>query len=147
MMRCNIHRTSCSFFALYRSVSRALAVVLAGGVAYVVQRAHTTVHWGVFRGEPADLRSVPAIVQDTTALEGRGIIQLGLLLLIATPVVRVAFSVMAFALQRDHTYVIITPIVFATLLYSLMGQSRSLLVELPTLGGTRKHANCIPAAE
>ena len=97
-------------------------MVLAGGVAYVGQRAHTTVHLGVFRGEPADLRSVPAIVQDATALHSRGIIQLGLLLLIATPVARVAFSVMAFALQRDYTYVIITLIVFATLLYSLMGQ-------------------------
>jgi uncharacterized membrane protein len=100
----------------------AAVVVLAGGVAYVVQQAHTTVHWGVFRGEPADLRSVPAIVQEATALHSRGIIQLGLLLLIATPVARVAFSVIAFALQRDHTYVIITLIVFATLLYSLMGQ-------------------------
>ena len=50
----------------------------------------------------------------------RGIIQFGLVLLIATPVARVAFSVAAFALQRDNTYVAITLIVLAVLLFSLL---------------------------
>jgi uncharacterized membrane protein len=49
------------------------------------------------------------------------VIQLGLLLLVATPVARVAFSILAFALQRDRTYVIITLIVLGVLLYSLAG--------------------------
>jgi uncharacterized membrane protein len=45
--------------------------------------------------------------------------QFGLLLLIATPVARVAFSVFAFALQRDKTFVAITLLVLGTLIYSL----------------------------
>ena len=49
----------------------------------------------------------------------RGLIQFGLLLLIAVPVARVAFSVVAFALQRDRTYVVVTLIVLAVLLYGL----------------------------
>jgi uncharacterized membrane protein len=48
-------------------------------------------------------------------------IQFGLLLLIATPIARVAFSIFAFTLQRDRIYVIITLIVFAVLIYSLLG--------------------------
>jgi len=52
-------------------------------------------------------------------LRGRGIIQLGLLLLIATPVARVAFSIAAFAMQRDRLYVVVTLMVLAILLYSL----------------------------
>ena len=48
-------------------------------------------------------------------------IQLGLLVLIATPIARVAFSLVAFALQRDRIYVIVTLIVLAVLLYSLTG--------------------------
>jgi uncharacterized membrane protein len=52
-------------------------------------------------------------------LDGPGLIQLGLLVLLATPLVRVAFSVLAFALQRDRTYVVVTSIVLAVLLYSL----------------------------
>ena len=46
---------------------------------------------------------------------GRALIQLGLLLLIATPVARVAFSVFAFERQRDWTYVGITLFVLAVL--------------------------------
>jgi uncharacterized membrane protein len=59
------------------------------------------------------------IVRDALTLRGRGIIQLGLLLLIATPVARVAFSVAAFAFQRDRLYVVVTLVVLAILLYSL----------------------------
>ena len=44
------------------------------------------------------------------------------MLLILTPVARVAFSVAAFALERDWTYVAITLIVLAILVYSLTGR-------------------------
>ena len=49
------------------------------------------------------------------------VIQLGLLLLILTPVARVAFSLVGFALERDGTYVTLTFIVLAILIYSLAG--------------------------
>ena len=97
----------------------AAAVVLLGGVLYLAQHASTVPDYRVFRGEPASLRGVPGIVGDARALDGRGLIQLGLLVLLATPVARVAFSVLAFALQRDRTYVVVTLIVLAVLLYSL----------------------------
>jgi uncharacterized membrane protein len=42
------------------------------------------------------------------------------LLLVATPVARVAFSIVGFALERDRLYVVITTIVLAILLYSLI---------------------------
>ena len=53
----------------------------------------------------------------------RGLIQFGLLLLIATPVARVAFSVFGFTQERDWVYVVITLIVLALLVYSLSGGS------------------------
>jgi uncharacterized membrane protein len=79
------------------------------------------IEFTVFVGEPADLRNVSGIVRDALALRGRGLIQLGLLLLIATPVARVAFSVVAFAMQRDRLYVVVALIVLAVLMYSLTG--------------------------
>ena len=48
------------------------------------------------------------------------IIQVGILLLIATPVARVAFLVGAFALERDRMYVAVSGIVLAILLYSIV---------------------------
>jgi uncharacterized membrane protein len=55
-------------------------------------------------------------------LRGQAIIALGLLILIATPVMRVAISIIAFAIQRDYTFVAITCVVLALLCISfLMG--------------------------
>jgi uncharacterized membrane protein len=105
-------------------VSVSSLVVLAGGVLYLMRHGATTPDYRVFQGEPSDLRSLPGIVQDALSLRARGVIQLGLLLLIATPILRVAFTVLAFALQRDRTYVVVTLIVLSVLLYSLTGGSR-----------------------
>lgn len=96
-------------------------VVSIGAVIYLVRHGSAPVEYRIFRGEPAELRGVRGVVRDSLAFRGRAIIQLGLLLLIATPVARVAFSIIAFAKERDHMYVVFTVIVFAILLYSLLG--------------------------
>jgi uncharacterized membrane protein len=49
------------------------------------------------------------------------ITQLGLVVLVATPVVRVMASVVGFALEGDHIYTAITVGVLAVLLVSLFG--------------------------
>ncbi|HEX9157497.1 MAG TPA: DUF1634 domain-containing protein [Syntrophales bacterium] len=97
----------------------AAAVVLAGGAVYLARHGSTVPEYRVFRGEPSDLRNVSGIIADAVSWHSRGLIQFGLLLLIAVPVARVAFSVVAFALQRDRTYVVVTLIVLAVLLFSL----------------------------
>lgn len=99
----------------------AAAVVLAGGILYLSRYGNLFPEYRVFHGEPAEFRSVSGVVEAALALRSRGLIQLGLLLLIATPVARVVLSVFAFALQRDYTYVVVTLIVLAVLLYSLAG--------------------------
>jgi len=96
-------------------------VVLIGGIIYLLRHGRSPMDFGVFRGEPADLRGIRGIIRHTLALRGRGIIQLGLLLLIATPVARVAFSIFGFAEERDRMYVVFTLIVFSILLCSLIG--------------------------
>jgi uncharacterized membrane protein len=98
--------------------------VLAGGVLYLHRYGLDQPDYLVFHSEPPDLRSISGIIKATLALRPRGIIQFGLLLLIATPIVRVAFAVAAFALQRDRVYVIITLIVLGVLLFSLFGGGR-----------------------
>jgi len=62
------------------------------------------------------------ILKNALSLSPGGIIQFGLLQLIATLVAQVIFSVLAFALQRDRTYAFVTLIVLGILLYSLMGE-------------------------
>ncbi len=99
----------------------AATVVLAGAAVFLVRHGAERPHFGIFRGEPSDLRGVVGIVADSLHLRSRGLIQLGLLLLIATPVARVVFSVAAFELEHDRSYVLITLFVLGVLIFSLAG--------------------------
>jgi uncharacterized membrane protein len=97
------------------------AIVLLGATVYLFRHGLEHADYRVFQGEPADLRTLSGIVRAAFAFRGRGIIQLGLVLLIATPVARVAFAVLAFAIEQDRMYVIFTLIVLIVLLLSLSG--------------------------
>ena len=98
----------------------AAAVVLIGAVALLVQHGHQPADFRVFRGASSGLRSVDDIVRAAVSLDSRAIVQLGLVLLIATPVARVALTLVAFVVQRDRLYVAITALVLALLLYGLI---------------------------
>ena len=106
---------------LRAGVVLAAVVVLAGAAIYLVRHGSAAPHYAVFQGEPTDLRSPSGVIAEAAKLQGRAIIQLGLLILLATPVARVAFSVFAFAMERDRLYVIVTLIVLAVLVFSLAG--------------------------
>lgn len=95
-------------------------IVLSGGIVYLL-------HQGVkpapdlhdFHKQPEQLSNPVHILREAATLHPLGLIMLGLLVLIATPLVRVIFSVAAFALQRDYLYVLFTLLVLCVLLYSL----------------------------
>jgi len=108
---------------LIAGVFLSAGIVLAGGIIYLIHYGHSTPSYNVFRGEPETLRSIRAILRYAFALHGRGIIQLGLLILIATPVARVAFSIVGFAAEGDRMYMVFTSIVLLILLYSLFWSS------------------------
>jgi uncharacterized membrane protein len=99
----------------------ATIVVVLGGVLYLRQHSLEIADRRVFQGEPAQLRSIGGIIRGVAAGQAAAIVQLGLLLLIATPVARVALSLVAFLLQRDRVYVFVTAIVLALLIFSLTG--------------------------
>lgn len=98
-------------------------VVFCGGVIFLTYHGNSYANYRVFRGEPESLKSIPAIFRYAFQLHGGGVIQVGLLLLIATPVARVIFSVFGFAAERDRMYVVFTLIVLLILLFSLFGSS------------------------
>jgi uncharacterized membrane protein len=102
------------------------AVVLFGASIYIFRHAHEPANYRIFRGEPSEFRTIPGVIQSVRNGRGRGWIQLGLLLLIATPIARVVFSVAGFILERDRLYVTFTLIVLAVLLYSLLGSGLGL---------------------
>jgi uncharacterized membrane protein len=105
---------------LRAGVTIAGAVVLAGGLLFLFRHGGERVNFGKFAGEPAIDRHLGLIIEGAFAGRARSIIQLGILLLIATPIARVVLSIIGFAVERDRAYVIITAIVLGVLLYSLI---------------------------
>jgi uncharacterized membrane protein len=106
---------------LRTGVSLSAVLVAIGGILYLVRHGREPANYRVFHGEPSDLKNLSGIIHDAFTFRGRGIIQFGLLLLIATPVFRVALSIWGFAAERDRMYMIFTGIVLLVLLYSLLG--------------------------
>jgi uncharacterized membrane protein len=106
---------------LRAGVLAAAMVVISGGVLYLGAHPRARADYHTFHAEPDELKTVDGIVRAAFSGDSRAIMQLGLLLLIATPVVRVMFSIFAFAIEGDRMYVLFTLIVLGVLLYSLFG--------------------------
>lgn len=98
----------------------AAGTVLLGGLVYLAQNHAEPIHYSIFHEEGSDLRTLAGIARSALNLRSEGLIQLGVLLLIATPVARVVFAVVGFALERDRLYTIVSLIVLAILVFSLL---------------------------
>ena len=105
---------------LRTGVIASTAFVLAGRIAYLVRSGTDMPAFSQFHGESPELTSIRGVVRGVWSLDFRQWIQFGLLLLIATPIVRVLFSIFAFTAQRDKTYAAITLIVAGVLLIGLI---------------------------
>jgi uncharacterized membrane protein len=112
---------------LERIVSRLLiagvllsaAVVFLGGVCHLARYGQETADYHAFHPVLEEYRSPQGVIHAIGPANCAAFIQLGLLVLIATPIARVAFSLAGFAFERDWTYVAITSIVLAVLIYSV----------------------------
>ncbi len=104
---------------LRRGVLCAASLVLLGGIIYLFHQGFALPDYKVFRGEPPELRHIWGIIRSAFSFHGEGLIQLGLLALIATPIARVLLSIFIFLRQRDKMYVVITCLVLVVLSYSL----------------------------
>ena len=99
----------------------AAAVAVLGGAVFLWRHGGGHPDYRVFRGEPTDLSTVTGILAGAAQLQSRAVVQLGIILLIATPIARVMLTLVAFAMRRDRMYVLITMVVLALLLFSLFG--------------------------
>jgi len=110
-----------------RTISRLLrfgillsaSIVLIGAILYFARHGTSIPIYSVFSSEPNELRSLSGICAAARALSARGIIQFGLLILVATPVARVALALLNFHLIGDRLYVLVAGIVLITLILSL----------------------------
>ena len=106
-------------WVLRTGVFLSIAIVVFGGSIYLYRNGHTIADYSTFKGVP-EFVQLGDIINSMLTLRGRAIIQAGIILLIATPVVRVLFSAIGFILEKDYLYTGITILVLAILFISML---------------------------
>lgn len=99
-----------------------LSVAVVGGLIYLVAEGnHTSVQHNVFIEKDENLFDlITDTLRGVAYGDGLSIIELGILLLIATPLTRVIFSLWAFNQEKDRMYVVITLIVLVIIFVSIL---------------------------
>lgn len=94
-----------------------MAIVIAGVVLFLIQQGRSHMDFSVFDNSKAfDLKLFFAAL---SSFESEAIITLGIVLLILTPVLRIVFSIIGFALEKDNMYVLISSIVLLIIIASI----------------------------
>jgi uncharacterized membrane protein len=107
-------------WVLRSGIFLSMTIVFIGGVIYLYRHGNSIVNYREFKGVPSFIHSFSGIVNGILTFRGRAIIQAGIILLIATPVIRVAFSAIGFILEKDYLYTGITFIVLLIILISAL---------------------------
>ena len=97
-----------------------MLVVFIGGCFYIYRHSTETAHYSQFVGVPKFIDTPGGIWHGILTLRGRAIIQAGIILLIATPIVRILFSAIGFVLEKDWLYTGISLLVLAIIVTSAL---------------------------
>lgn len=107
--------------ALRIGVVTACIVAIAGGIYYLAAHGFEPIpDYREFHSESASFTTARGIWHGVTHLQAKEWMQLGVVLLIFTPVVRVALSLVLFLRERDWLYVAITAIVLGVILGNML---------------------------
>ncbi|MBV8780294.1 MAG: DUF1634 domain-containing protein [Phycisphaerae bacterium] len=105
-------------------VLASLLLVIAGTIVSFVKHPEYIHSHAVLAPLTSDRAAFPKSLADSVhdfgLSPGRSLIVIGLLLLVATPVMRVAVSVLAFLYERDFAFTIITLVVLSLLIISFV---------------------------
>jgi uncharacterized membrane protein len=101
-------------------ITLAACVMLIGAAVFLFHYAKTLPSYRTFRGGTSRLQSLHGILGQAIRGDGSGLIQLAVVLIIATPVARVIFAAYAFFRQRDWLYAVISMTVLSLLIYGLV---------------------------
>lgn len=98
-----------------------MSIVFIGGAFYMYRHGHSVADYRKFKGVPGFVQYNARLFREAFNLKGQAIIQLGIILLIATPVLRVVFSAIGFALEKDYLYLGISILVLLIIIISALG--------------------------
>jgi uncharacterized membrane protein len=120
-----VRKTEAAISAILRiGVALSIVVIAAGLVLSFVRhpeyRTSSTVRQTIIQGHFVFPHSFGTLVSGLGSGQGGSLVALGLLLLLLTPIARVAVSIVAFVYQRDRTYVVLGAYVLVVLVTSFL---------------------------
>ncbi len=105
---------------LRTGVAVSMIIVVIGGILFMYHYGHNTADYSSFKGVPHFLLGIGPVIGGIADLSSQAIIQLGIIMLIATPVIRVLFSAIGFIIEKDYLYTAMTVIVLMIILFSML---------------------------
>ncbi len=105
-------------------IALAATLMILGGWFYLQHPTMQPADYAHFHGTSMDLHNLGKVLTGKRLADSTSVLELGIVLLIATPVARVALCVVDFARQRDKLYVAVSFTVLLVLLYSLFKGGR-----------------------
>jgi uncharacterized membrane protein len=97
-----------------------ISIVFFGGILFIYKHGHSTPDYKIFKGIPPFLQHGNGLLNAAFNFKGQAIIQLGIISLIATPILRVICSTIGFVLEKDYLYVGISLLVLLIIFTSMM---------------------------
>ena len=97
-----------------------ITIVFIGGIFFIYRHGQSLSDYHKFNGIPNFIQNASGIFHGIWALHGQAMIQFGIVLLIATPILRVVFSAIGFALEKDYMYIGISLLVLGIIFFSMM---------------------------
>ncbi len=100
-------------------------ITIFGGIIYIYQHQTLPDYSPIpddqpFLGVDHYLRELTSIIPHMLAFDGAAIVQFGVCVLIATPIMRIVVSIFAFIIEKDYLYITITVIVLCIILANMI---------------------------
>ncbi|MGC8749523.1 DUF1634 domain-containing protein [Hydrotalea sp.] len=99
-------------------------IVFIGGIIFLYKHGGQVPEYHIFKGNESMFNSLPKIFSSLKKLKGQAIIQLGIIVLILTPIARIIFSFIGFLFEKDLLYMLLTLIVLAIITFSLLAGTK-----------------------
>jgi uncharacterized membrane protein len=97
-----------------------VGVVFIGGVFFIYRHGQNISNYHTFKGVPDFIQRPSGVFRGILAFEGQAIIQFGIALLIATPILRIVSSAIGFVLEKDYMYLGISLLVLGIIFFSMV---------------------------
>ena len=107
-------------YILLSGLTISLLFITIGTILFFLKNDHQPINQMMYSSNPNHLNTIYRILDHARQWDALAIIQLGILILIITPLMRVLTCLWIFLIEKDYLYIFLACIVLSILLYSVI---------------------------